>query len=494
VVVSGPERVSGLLFLEGDRGNSAAVRAAPAKNNIMIVMKFGGTSVEDAAAIRNLTEIVKKELPRKPVVIVSACAGITNQLLLTSALASQGQKEEALNQVAAIESRHKSIVKELFDDHLAKFLNNRLGVLADEIAGLVGGVAVLGELTNRTQDVFAAYGERMSSFIIHHYFESQGLKSFWVDARTFMITDDNFTKAAPNFDLTERKLREIVQPKVENGYIVISQGFVGATTGGVTTTIGRGGSDYSAAIVGALLDAEDIQIWTDVDGILSTDPRLIAEAKKIKVMSFNEASEIAYFGAKVLHPETILPVVKKNIPVRVLNSKNPSAPGTLIVAKPKSGKRCIVKSIAYKEGITLINIVSLRLVTATAFLENVFNVFHKYHTVVHTVTVSEVSVMVTIDNTFNLTNILKVLKQFSTVIVSEKKAIVSIVGDNLRSTPGLAVKVLAPITDVNINMISQGSSEINLNFVIDEDQVKDVVLQLHKELFADASVHPEIFE
>ena len=202
-------------------------------------MKFGGTSVEDANAIKNLTGIVKKELPRKPIVIVSACSGITNQLLQTAALASHGKKEEALNNVAAIESRHKKIVSNLFTGDLQRFLNKHLAVIAEELAALVNGVLVLGELTNRSLDTFAAYGERMSSFIIHHYFESQGMKSFWVDARSFMITDDQFTKAVPQFDSTERKLREIVLPKVNNGYVVMTQGFIGSTPNGITTTIGR---------------------------------------------------------------------------------------------------------------------------------------------------------------------------------------------------------------------------------------------------------------
>lgn len=226
----------------------------------------GGTSVEDAKAIKNLTEIVKKEIPRKPVVIVSACSGITNQLLQTANLASLGKKEEALNAVATIESRHKKIVKDLFDGDLQRFLNKQFSVIAEELAALVNGVVVLGELTNRSLDTFAAYGERMSSLIIHHYFETPKMKSFWVDARSFMITDEQFVKAVPQFDVTERKLREIVQPKVNNGYVVISQGFIGSTPSGITTTIGRGGSDYSAAIIGALLDAEDIQIWTNVEG------------------------------------------------------------------------------------------------------------------------------------------------------------------------------------------------------------------------------------
>ena len=460
----------------------------------MIIMKFGGTSVENAAAIKNITAIVRKEIPRRPVVVVSACAGVTNQLLKTAALASKGKKDDALQNVAAIEGRHKNIAKELFDADTAKFLFKHIAVFAEELAALVNGVVILGELTPRSLDTFASYGERMSSFIIHHYFEACKIRSFLVDARSFMVTDDQFTKALPLFDVVERKLGEIVQPKIENNYIVLTQGFIGSTQSGITTTIGRGGSDYTAAIVGSLLDAEDIQIWTDVDGILTSDPSIVDNAKKIKVMSFNEAAELAYFGARVLHPETILPAVKKDIPVHVLNSRRPESTGTLIIAKPRVNSECVVKSIAYKEGITLISIVSTRMFLAHGFLEHVFDVFHKYETVVHTVATSEVSISATIDNVENLGLILQELKTFSTVSVSDRKAIVCVVGENLKNSPGVAAKVLGSITDFNVNMISQGASEINISFVIDEEHVDEVVRRLHKEFFSDVKHLTEIFE
>ncbi len=460
----------------------------------MVIMKFGGTSVEDAAAIKNITEIVRKEIPRRPVVVVSACSGITNQLLKTAMLASQGKKDDALQNVAAIEGRHKNIAKELFDADTAKFLFKHIAAFAEELAALVNGVVILGELTPRSLDMFASYGERMSSFIIHHYFESCKLRSFLVDARSFMVTDDQFTKALPLFDVVERKLREIVQPKIENNYIVITQGFIGSTQSGITTTIGRGGSDYTAAIIGSLLDAKDIQIWTDIDGILTSDPSVVNNSKKIKVMSFNEAAELAYFGARVLHPETILPAVKKNIPVHVLNSRRPESTGTLIIAKPKVNKQCVVKSIAYKEGITLISIVSTRMFLAHGFLERVFEVFHTYETVVHTVATSEVSVSVTVDNITNLGHILHELKTFATVSASDRKAIVCVVGEHLKNSPGVAAKVLGSITEFNVNMISQGASEINLSFVIDEEHVDEVVRRLHKEFFSDVTHLTEIFE
>ncbi len=460
----------------------------------MIVMKFGGTSVEDAKAIRNITAIVRKQISSRPIVVVSACAGITNQLLQTARLASQGQKYEALQTVAAIERRHRKIVRELFDGETRELLQKRITEFAEELATLVNGVAILGELTPRSIDTFEAYGERFSSFIIHHYFESQKIRSVLIDSRSFMITDDQYTQAVPLFKIVERRLRQVVEPKIRSNHVVITQGFVGATQSGMTTTIGRGGSDYSAAIIGSLLGAKDIQIWTDVDGILTSDPTVVKEAKRIKVMSFNEAAELAYFGARVLHPETILPAVKKNMPVRVLNSKRPESTGTLIVSKPRVNKKCVVKSIAYKEGITLISIVSSRMFLAHGFLENVFDVFDKYQTVVHTVATSEVSISVTIDDVKNLHHIIRELRMFATVNVSEKKVIVCVVGENLKNSPGVAAKVLNAITDININMISQGASEINLSFVVDEKHVNEVVRRLHKEFFSDVEGMTDIFE
>jgi aspartate kinase len=460
----------------------------------MIIMKFGGTSVEDAKAIANVADIVKKNLINRPIVVSSACAGITNQLLKTASLAQQGKKDEALENVAAIESRHKKIVKELFEGETAKQLNKHLATCAEELAALVNGVSVLGELTPRSVDAFAAYGERLSTIILHHYLEAINVRSIWIDARKVVITDDQFMKAVVQFDLTEFKLRNFVLPKVAAGHVVVTQGFIGATEQGITTTIGRGGSDYSAAIIGALIGADEIQIWTDVDGILTADPSVVKDAKKIKVMSFNEASELAYFGARVLHPDTIMPAVKKNIPVRVLNSKRPSSTGTLIVTKPKTEKRCIVKSIAYKEGVTLIGIVSSRMFLAHGFLEQVFTVFDNHQTTVHTVATSEVSISVTVDNSKNLNAIVRELRSFATVTVAEKKAIICVVGDNLRNSTGVAARVLGAISDVNINMISQGASEINFSFVVDEDNVDEVVLRLHRELFSNVSALTEIFE
>ncbi|MBI4418617.1 MAG: aspartate kinase, partial [Ignavibacteriales bacterium] len=257
---------------------------------------------------------------------------------------------------------------------------------------------------------------------------------------------------------------------------------IGSTRKGVTTTLGRGGSDFSASIVGAALDAEEIQIWTDVDGILTADPRICPDARQLDVISFREASELAYFGARVLHPSTILPAVEKNIPVRVLNSRRPDSPGTLIIADPPKAN-VPVKSIASKKGITVVNIQSTRMLMAHGFLERIFSVFNRYQTPVDLVTTSEVAVSVTIDNTDHLEDIVKALSEVGDVGVYEHKSILCIVGEQMHSTAGIADRVFHALRDINVVMISQGASEINMSLVLDEKDIVEAVKRLHAEFF-----------
>ncbi|MCK5572390.1 MAG: aspartate kinase, partial [Bacteroidetes bacterium] len=365
-------------------------------------------------------------------------------------------------------------------------VRDTLRLYADELSTLVKGVAVLGELTPRSLDAFLAYGERMSSLILQQLFKARGMRSALVDARTFMITDEQFTKAQPKSRRVGALLRAEVRPRLRSHDLVLTQGFIGTTATGITTTVGRGGSDFSASYIGALLNAREIQIWTDVDGILTADPTVVLGARNIRALSFREASELAYFGARVLHPETILPAVKRDIPVYVLNSRRPDWCGTLITAKARRNGGGVVKSIAYKEGITLLNIVSTRMFLAHGFLENVFDTFHKYHTVVHTVATSEVSVSVTIDNVRHLREIVRELRTFANVSVARKKAIVCVVGERLKKTRGVAARVMAAIGSVELNMISQGASEINISVVVDEADIDSTVRRLHREFFPEA--------
>ena len=281
-----------------------------------------------------------------------------------------------------------------------------------------------------------------------------------------------------------------MSPLLTAGKVPVMGGFIGSTKAGITTTIGRGGSDYSAAIVGAGLDAERIEIWTDVDGMMTTDPNLCRDARRIKIISFDEAAELAYFGAKVLHPATVLPAVQKNIPVYVLNSRNPTCEGTQITAR---APRCRnpFKAIAVKKRVTIVDVAAARMQLAHGFLRAIFETFDRHKAAVDVVTTSEVSVSLTLDSTESIPALAADLSKLADVKYEGRKAIVCLVGENLRDTPGIVGCVFSELNDVNIRMISQGASEINLTFVIEEDAVPEVVRRLHKKFFSD--LDPEVF-
>ncbi|MFY9573190.1 MAG: aspartate kinase, partial [Blastocatellia bacterium] len=279
-------------------------------------------------------------------------------------------------------------------------------------------------------------------------------------------------------------------PLVSSHRVPVAQGFIGSTGDGVTTTIGRGGSDYSAALIGAALNAQSIEIWTDVDGLMTADPRVVENALRIRVISFAEASELSYFGAKVLHPSTVLPAVERGIPVHIYNTLNPTCEGTLIVATPRRSRN-LIKSIAFKRGVTIVNVTSTRMLMAYGFLRAIFEVFDRHQTSVDVVTTSEVSVSMTLDDTDRLESIKRDLSGIGEATVEREKAIVCIVGDNLKFTPGVAARLFKAIEGTNVNMISQGASEINLTFVIDESETERVVRLLHDDFFAEADA--EIF-
>jgi aspartate kinase len=312
-----------------------------------------------------------------------------------------------------------------------------------------------------------------------------------VDARQVIVTDAQHSRAVPQVEETNDRLQDRVQPLIEQQRVPIMAGFVGATREGTTTTIGRGGSDFSAALVGAGLNAERIEIWTDVDGMKTTDPRICPDARRIKLISFEEAAELAYFGAKVLHPATVLPAVEKNIPVLVLNSRNPSNQGTRILSRtPRS--HSLFKAIAAKTRITVVEIVAARMLMAHGFLAKVFEIFARHHCAVDVVSTSEVSISLTVDSNEAIPQIAADLEKLAFVKYFGRKAIVCLVGDNLRDTPGVAAQIFEAIRDINVRMISQGASEINLTFVIDEADVPEAVRRLHAKFFA--NVDPEVFD
>jgi len=446
----------------------------------MIVMKFGGTSLEDANAICNAAAIILRE-HRPRLVVVSACAGVTNALRDAAISASEDKEQNALRILDALEVRHSAIANELLNQESADLFIRTLWKDIATLKKLVQSVANLKELSDRTLDQFMSFGEQWSALILYHFLLQRDVPVELIDARSVMITDKEFNRATPLFDEMHSRCNEVFV----NKQIVITQGFIGATRDGIATTLGRGGSDYSASIFGAALNAEEIQIWTDVNGILSADPSILPEAKPIPELSFDEASELAYFGAKVLHPSTILPAVRKNIPVRVLNSKSPDQEGTLIQHNSDANRDCIVKSIAYKEGITVITIKSTEMLMSHTFLAQLFEIFSRYKKSIDVIATAKVSVSLTIDDSSNLEKICDELKEFAEVQVECGKAVFCVVGENMKSYRGIAAKVFSALDEngINVELISNGASHINLTFVIDEAQISSAVHALHNELF-----------
>lgn len=454
----------------------------------MIVMKFGGTSVESREAITRVTSIVKRCEDRRPIVVVSAMGKTTNKLLAAAQEAAAGRRDQALALVDELRGHHLAHGLPLAGPAAAD-LDRFIRTHFDWLDELVKGLAVVGELSDRSKDAIASVGERLSSLVVSFAFRAAGMPTQHVDSRRVIITDDRFTQASPLFDETYAALAEKVRPVAEHSVVVMG-GFIGSTKHGVTTTLGRGGSDYSAAIIGAGVQAEEIQIWTDVDGMLTADPRIIPGGHRVKSISFAEAAEMAFFGAKVLHPATVLPAVEKNIPVLILNSKRPEIDGTRITldAAPCANP---VKSISCKRDITILNIRSTRMLMAHGFLRRIFEVFDRYETSVDMLSTSEVSVSLTLDNTEYLNSIREEVRQFAEVTVEEKQAIVCLVGENIRHTPGIAGRAFQVLSNKNIRMISQGASLLNLGFVIADSDLADAVAALHKEFFS--TLDPAVF-
>ena len=321
--------------------------------------------------------------------------------------------------------------------------------------------------------------------------ERLGLPARAFEARNILVTDDSFGRAMPLMDQTQTRVREMIAPFLEADGVPVMGGFIGATRAGVTTTLGRGGSDWSAAILGSLLPAEEIQIWTDVDGMMTTDPRIVPTAWKVREISFDEASELAYFGAKVLHPLTVLPAVEKNIPVYILNSRKPAGTGTRITREARPCRN-LIKSIAVKKGITVLTVSSSRMLMAHGFLKALFEVFDRHRTSVDMVATSEVSVSLTLDSLSSLDAILEDLRPLGDVEITSKAALICLVGNNLKYRPGVARRAFGSLPDINILMVSHGASNINFSFIVDEKDATTAVQRLHADFFNE--IDPEVFE
>jgi aspartate kinase len=446
----------------------------------MIVMKFGGTSVESAVAIQRVAGIVKTRVDLKPVVVVSAMGKTTNKLLEIAKAAISGQRDAAINLLYRLRDFHlrESSMERTVEEHF------------QELTELVKGLAILGELTPRSIDAVSSFGERLSSLIVTRYFHLAGIPAVHVDSRKVIVTDKRFTQAAPLFVETYRRLHETIPPLAEKNVVVMG-GFIASTEDGVPSTLGRGGSDFTAAIVGAGIGAREIQIWTDVDGMLTCDPRVLPGGHRIKRISFAEAAELAYFGAKVLHPATVVPAIERNIPVLILNSRRPGVEGTRITAEAIPTPN-VVKSIACKQNVAVVNVRSTRMFMAHGFLRHIFEVFERFETPVDMISTSEVSVSLTIDDLTRLDAIVAELSEFAEVIVDREQAIVCLVGENMRNTSGVGARIFGALSEVNVRMVSQGASSLNLGFVVAGVDLQRAVQALHEEFFRD--LDPEVFD
>jgi aspartate kinase len=455
---------------------------------VNVIMKFGGTSVADAEAMTRVINIVRQQLAanptdKPPVVVVSAMSKVTDRLVETGRLAGERQGDAAAKILSDLCARHLAVVSGLVSGDALEGLKQRLAADFDALTAHVRAWAKDGDVSPRATDELLAMGELASSRMVAAAFAEQKIPSAWVDSRQVLVTDSEHTSAVPDMDATCAKTQQIVGARVAAGEIPVMGGFIGATAAGVTTTLGRGGSDYSAAIFGACLDVDEIQIWTDVDGMLTADPRVVADPQLVPQLSFAEASELAYFGAKVLHPSTILPAVARNIPVRILNSRRPEVKGTMITAEGR-GDAGALTALACKRGVTVIDITSTRMLMAFGFLRRLFEVFERFKTPVDVVTTSEVSVSVTVDNTRRLDDILSNLRNFAEVNVEPDMAIVCIVGENLRSDAALFGRAVTSLERLPLRLVSQAASRRNITFVMRDPDVPEAMNRLHDAFFS----------
>lgn len=450
----------------------------------MIVMKFGGTSVEDAKAINRVASIVSARLSQKPVVVVSAMGGVTDRLVAISHAAASGDLTGALKVLAEVRQRHDVASAELVQEPYLTPLKAQLEALFLQCSKVVEHIANAQAVTPAFTDGLLSFGELLSSAIVTAAMCTRGFKAALVDSRECIVTDSTFTRGIPQVEPTNCQTKSVIDPLLSSGHLPVMGGFISRSLDGEATTLGRGGSDFSAAIVGAALDAKRIEIWTDVQGILTTDPRLCPEAQRVEEISFDEAAELAYFGAKVLHPATMIPAIDKNIPVYVLNSRNPEGSGSCIRSQAPPSKTPF-RAIAVKKGITVLNVKAPKMLMSYGFLKELFEIFERHCVPSDLVSTSEVSVSVAFESNYDAEALRKDLERLGVVEEDKNMAIVCLVGKNIRGKVGIAADVFGVVSaaGISMRMISQGASEINISFVVREKDSATAVKHLHRHLF-----------
>jgi aspartate kinase len=446
-------------------------------------MKFGGTSVADATAMLRTISIVESKLAQKPVMVVSACAKVTDGLYNIISLAEACKQEEAADAIAALKARHMGIVDDInatlpeVNERKDRDVRNKINRIFATLEEHLGE----GNMSECDKAVIISSGEYLSSTIIAYAMNMRGTKTHWVDARSMIITDEDFLKASPRMDILEVSAARVVKEAYAKYQTIITQGFISATEDGRPTLLGRGGSDYTASLIGMAIDADRIEIWTDVDGVRTADPRIVSNTKGLHKLSYEEATEMARFGAKVLHPLTLEPAQKKNIPVYVLNSMNPQNEGTAVLSRA-----CVfdgIKTLSYKENIRVINIYSMKMINTVGFMEKVFKTFARHNVSVDLLSSSEASITVTVEASQNVEGAVKGLSTFADVTVDRDKAQISIIGKNIIGVRGLLASVFNAVIDSKIYMISQDTTYLNLSIVVDRPEMADVLKKLHQNLF-----------
>jgi aspartate kinase len=449
----------------------------------MIIIKFGGTSVGDAQRVANAIDIVAERRDLFPIVVVSALSGVTNDLVAASEAARACDADRVNQIIAAVRQRHEDVAMRLVQqkfDFFESFIK-QLDKQIDQIHTILSGIALLGEITPRAKDKVVAIGEKLSSVLFAYSMMMRTLPGEHVDSEEVVITDARFGEASPLMDDTREAAHRVLLPLIERNRIPVMGGFIGRTRDGATTTLGRGGSDYSAAIIGAAAGAEEIQIWTDVDGMMTCDPRLIPTARIIERISYVEAAELAWFGAKVLHPRTIAPAVARKIAVRVLNTHNVASPGTLITEAGDENEPAGPRAVAVKRGITVVHMTSNKMLGAHGFLARLFAIFEELEVSVDLITTSEVSVSVTIDE--DNPRLLEKLKSVADVQVIRDQCIVAIVGRNLMRDSIVGARVFEAMRGIPMSMFSLGTSGLNLSIVVDDKDADRSVRAVHTALF-----------
>jgi len=443
----------------------------------MIVMKFGGTSVADATAISALVSAVADARADHPLVVVSAMSGVTDTLVAITAAMLHGDHLAVSAAREALRDRHLEVasdlgVTELVHADLEEHLQ-RLGTL----------VADRRELTAAGRDAILGTGELLSSCLVTAALAGRGMPALWCDARRVIRTDARFGAAIPDQAAIRRLAAREMRPHIDAGALLVTQGFIGATATGEPTVLGRGGSDFTAALLGAALDAERVEIWTDVSGLMTADPRIVPDAHVLAEATYDEAAELAAFGAKVLHPATQLPLVEAGIPIVIRNTFAREAPGTRIAAETATSAPQSVRSISIKRGVTVLQVRAARMLGAFGFLRRIFEVFERHEIVVDVLATSEVSVSLTVDPSPRLEQVVRDLAELGEVTLREHRAVIAVVGGAIRDTPGIAARVYQAIADVNVEMTSQGASTSNLTFIVREEEGPRVVRALHATFF-----------